>query len=226
MHHPLVPSRFAGAGLLAGVLAFSAGDLLRRVVEPTDASSAAAITASVDAQTGLWLAAGLLELASAALLLVGALSARRLASARGARLTAIGGGLLVAGAVASVGHTIGYFGTYAGYADSGLDASTLNGLSQANDVLGGVAIAVFMLGMLLGPVLLTIGLRRAGVVPIWVPVAAVVFVVAGAVSGVAAGVVGLLAGLASLGVVGATMLRAAASRPSAATGADPAAALA
>jgi hypothetical protein len=43
--------------------------------------------------------------------------------------------------------------------------------------------------MLLGPVLLTVGLRRAGAVPIWVPVLAVVFVVAGGVSGVAAGLV-------------------------------------
>jgi hypothetical protein len=221
MHHHLVPSRSAGAALVAGVVAFSVGDLLRRVVEPASASSASAVTSAVEAHTGPWLAAGLLELVAAALLLVGALSAKRLAPARGGRLTAIGSGLLAAGAVASVGHTIGYYGTYAQYADSGLDASTLNGLSQANDVLGGVAIAVFMLGLLLGPVLLTIGLRRAGVVAIWVPVAAVVFVVAGAVSGVAAGVVGLVAGLASLGVVGLTMARAATSRPSAATDADP-----
>ncbi|MGN6610836.1 MAG: hypothetical protein ACTHLJ_03595 [Angustibacter sp.] len=225
MHGPLVPSRSAGPALVAGVLAFSVGDLLRRVVEPSGASSASAVTAAVDAHTGLWLVAGLLELVAAALLLVGALSAGRLAPARGGRLTGIGSGLLAAGAVASVGHTIGYYGTYAQYADSGLDASTLNGLSQANDVLGGVAIAVFMLGLLLGPVLLTIGLRRAGVVPVWVPVAAVVFVVAGAVSGVAAGVVGLVAGLASLGVVGVTMLRAA-SRHATTADVDPAAALA
>lgn len=226
MHQPLAPRRLAGPSLLAGVVAFSVGDLLRRVVEPADASSASAVTSAVGEHTGPWLAAGLLELASAALLLVGALSVPRLAPERGGRLTAIGSGLLAAGAVASVGHTIGYYGTYAQYADSGLDATTLNGLSQTNDVLGGVAIAVFMLGLLLGPVLLTIGLRRAGAVPVWVPVAAVVFVVAGAVSGVVAGVVGLVAGLASLGVVGATMARAAAARPSAATDVDPAAALA
>lgn len=226
MHRPLAPRRPAGAALVAGVVAFSVGDLIRRVVEPSGAPSASAITSAVGAHTALWLAAGLLELASAALLLVGALSVPRLAPARGGRLTAIGSGLLAAGAVASVGHTIGYFGAYAQYADSSLDASTLDGLSQANDVLGGVAIAVFMLGLLLGPVLLTIGLRRAGAVPIWVPVAAVVFVVAGAVSGVAAGVVGLVAGLASLGVVGLTMARAAGARASAATDVDPATALA
>ncbi|MGN6301916.1 MAG: hypothetical protein ACTHN8_12595 [Angustibacter sp.] len=226
MHGPLAPSRSAGPALVAGVLAFSVGDLLRRVVEPSDASSAASITSAVEPHTGPWLAAGLLALVSAALLLVGALSVARLAPARGRRLTAVGSGLLAAGAVASVGHTVGYFGTYAQYADSGLDASTLNALSQANDVLGGVTIAVFMLGLLLGPVLLTIGLRRAAAVPIWVPVAAVVFVVAGAVGGVAAGVVGLVAGLASLGVVGFTMTRAAAARPSAATDVDPAPAVA
>jgi hypothetical protein len=225
MPRPVALSRTAGPALVAGVLAFSLGDLLRRLVEPADASSASAVTAAVAAHSSRWLAAGLLELVAAALLLVGALSVPRLVPARGGRLTAVGSGLLAAGAVASVGHTIGYYGTYAQYADSRLDGAPLNDLSQANDVLGGVAIAVFMLGLLLGPVLLTIGLRRAGVVPVWVPVAAVVFV-AGAVSGVAAGVAGLVAGLASLGVVGVTMLRTAASRPSPATDADPTAALA
>jgi hypothetical protein len=61
--------------------------------------------------------------------------------------------------------------------------------------------------MLLGPILLAIGLRRACAVPVWVPVLAVVFVVAGAVSGVAAGLVGLVAGLAAFGYVGLTLMR-------------------
>jgi hypothetical protein len=110
-------------------------------------------------------------------------------------------------AISYTGHTIGYYGTYAAYADSGLDTTALTAMDGTTDALGGVAIALFMLGMLLGPIVLTIGLRRAGAVPIWVPVLAVVFVVAGAVSGVPAGVVGLLAGLASLGYVGVSLMR-------------------
>ncbi len=200
------PRPSAGLALLGGVLTFSAGDLLRRVVEPATATTTS-VTSAVADHTGAWLLAGGLELVAAGLLVAGAVAAVRLVTGRGARLTAVGAWLLAAGAVASTGHTIGYYGTYAQYADSGVDGGTLERLSSANDVLGGVVIAVFMLGLLLGPVLLTIGLRRAALVPVWVPVAAIVFVVAGAVSGVAAGAVGLVAGLASLGYVGVTMWR-------------------
>jgi hypothetical protein len=200
-------TRYAGgAGLVLGTLAFSGGDVLRRVVEPTT-PTVASTTAAVAQQPGLWFAAGALELLSALLLVAGAVAAARLARSRGRVLTGVGATLLGVGAVASTGHTIGYYGTYAAYADSGLDADSLTRLNGTTDALGGVAIALFMLGMLLGPVLLTVGLRRAGAVPIWVPVLAVVFVVAGAVSGVPAGLVGLVAGLASLGYVGLTLLR-------------------
>jgi hypothetical protein len=199
--------RYAGAGLAFGVLAFSGGDVLRRLVEPSTPSTAAT-TAAVAEHQGMWFAAGALELFSALLLVAGAIGALALVRARGRALTGVGAALLTTGAVASTGHTIGYYGTYAAYAQSGLDAGSLTRLNSTTDALGGIAIGLFMLGMLVGPIVLTVGLRRAGAVPIWVPVLAVVFVVAGAVSSVAAGVVGLLAGLASLGYVGLTLLRA------------------
>jgi hypothetical protein len=199
-------TRISGAGLALGVLAFSGGDLLRRLVEPAT-PTLASTTSAVAGHPGTWLAAGLLELLSALLLVVGAAGVVALARHRGRTLTAVGATLLGVGAIASTGHTIGYYGTYAAYADSGLDAATLSKLDGTTDALGGVAIALFMIGLLLGPIVLTAGLRRAGAVPVWVPVLAVVFVVAGAVSGVAAGLVGLLAGLASLGYVGLRMVR-------------------
>lgn len=199
-------TRFAGAGLALGVLAFSGGDLLRRVVEPAT-PTLASTTAAVAERPGLWFAAGALELLSALLLVAGAIGVMTLVPGRGRVLTGVGATLLAVGAIASTGHTIGYYGTYAAYADSGLDTTALTAMDGTTDALGGVAIALFMLGMLLGPIVLTIGLRRAGAVPIWVPVLAVVFVVAGAVSGVPAGVVGLLAGLASLGYVGVSLMR-------------------
>jgi hypothetical protein len=205
-----------GAGLVLGALAFSGGDVLRRLVEPAT-PTVATTTAAVVEHAGLWFAAGLLELVSALLLVAGAVAAVSLARGRGRVLTGVGATLLGVGAVASTGHTIGYYGTYAAYAESGLDAGSLTRLNGTTDALGGVAIGLFMLGMLLGPVLLTIGLRRAGAVPIWVPVLAVVFVVAGGIGGAAAGLVGLLAGLASLGYVGLTLLRRATTEPVPAT---------
>jgi hypothetical protein len=210
-------TRYAGsAGLVLGVLAFSGGDVLRRLVEPA-APTLASTTAAVGGHPGMWFAAGALELLSALLLVAGAVGVVALVRDRGRVLTGVGAALLATGAIASTGHTIGYYGTYAAYADSGLDSASLARLDGATDALGGIAIALFMLGMLLGPIVLTVGLRRAGAVPVWVPVLAFVFVVAGAVSGVAAGLVGLVAGLASLGYVGLTLLLSPTSAPTSAS---------
>jgi hypothetical protein len=206
MTSPHLARRAGGAALVLGTLAFSGGDLLRRLVEPAT-PSLATTTAAVREHSGTWFAAGALELLSALLLVAGAIAVVRLAPARGRTLTLVGATLLGVGAIASTGHTIGYYGTYAAYADSGLDTSSLTAMNETTDALGGISIALFMLGMLLGPILLTIGLRRAGAVPVWVPVLAVVFVVAGAVSGAPAGIVGLVAGLASLGYIGLAVLR-------------------
>lgn len=205
--------RFAGgAGLVLGALTFSGGDVLRRAIEPA-VPSTASTTAAVAGHQGLWALAGALELVSALLLVVGAIAAMSLVRDRGRALSGVGATLVAVGAIASTGHTIGYYGTFAAYAQSGLDTAALERLASTTDTLGGITIGLFMLGMLLGPILLTVGLRRAGAVPVWVPVVAVVFVVAGAVSGVAAGVVGLIAGVVSLGFVGLRVLRAPAVSP-------------
>lgn len=65
----------------------------------------------------------------------------------------------------------------------------------------------FIVGMTLGPIVLTWGLRRAGAVPIWVPVAALVFAVTGTVGGAVAGVVGLVAAVATFGMIGRALTR-------------------
>jgi len=202
----LITRRAGGAALAAGAVAFASADLVRRLVEP-QAANPSSIAAAVRAHAGAWTLAGLLALASAFLLLVGAAATTRLAPARGAALTRIGAYLLAAGAVASVGHTVGYFADYARLSSNGLDAKAVTAAQGGSDAVSVVVIAVFMLGLLVGPVLLTLGLRRARAVPVWVPVAAIVFVVAGSVSGPAAGVVGLLAALASLGAVGVVLAR-------------------
>lgn len=203
----------SGLALIGGISAFVVGDLLRRLVEPPDYSTSWALTSAVHTHLGLWLVAGLLELLSALLLVPGAMGARWLAPVRGAALTTIGSVLMVIGAIASIGHTIGYYGVFAMFAESGLDAASVNQVAAANGLLDGVVIALFMLGLLVGPVLLTVGLRRAGAVPIWVPVLAVVFVVTANVNGVVAGLVGLAAALAAFGYIGFCIMGSAASAP-------------
>jgi hypothetical protein len=188
--------RVAAAGLVLGPLCFSVADLLRRLIEPSSPTNTQLVAAVHQHPTG-WLVAGLLSAATAFLLAPGALAVTLLVRGRGARPTVIGSCLLAVGAIAALGHAVGYFGSVGRYAGSGVDAAAVNAVESANDVLGTVLIVLFMIGMMIGSIVFAVGMRRAGAVPIWVPVAAVVFVGAGASGGVAAGVVGLLAALAT-----------------------------
>jgi hypothetical protein len=200
--------RFAAAGLALGAIAFGAGDLVRRMVEPAKTDTASMTTAVHD-HAGAWTLAGLLAVASALLLLAGVAAAGRSVTGRGAALTVLGSGLTVAGLLGSLIHTAGYYGFYGVYAKSGADAGAIHAIDSASGSypLFGVGIGLFMVGMLLGPILLTIGLRRAGVVPVWVPIAAVVFAVSSSVNGAAAGVVGLIAALLTFGAIGMSLVR-------------------
>jgi hypothetical protein len=200
--------RLAAAGLVLGAIAFGAGDLLRRAVQPTKTDTAS-ITAAVHDHAGAWTAAGLLAGAAAFLLLAGVSAAGRSVPGRGAVLTILGGGLTIVGLLASLIHTAGFYGFYGVYAKSGADAAAIHSIDSASGsyLLFGVGIGLFMVGMLLGPILLTIGLRRAAVVPVWVPIAAVVFAVSSSVSDVAAGVVGLIAAILTFGGIGVSLLR-------------------
>lgn len=201
-------ARLAAAGLVLGAIAFGVGDLLRRAVQPTK-TDAASITAAVHDHAGAWTAAGLLAPAAALLLLAGVSAAGRNVPARGAVLTVLGGGLTIVGLLGSLIHAAGYYGFYGVYAKSGADVAAIHSIDSASGSypLFGVGIALFMVGMLVGPILLTIGLRRAGLVPVWVPISAVVFAVSSSVNGVAAGIVGLVAAVLMFGSIGMSLLR-------------------
>jgi len=199
-------TRLATAGLVAGAAAFAGADLLRRVVEPATTDTASLTTAAHD-HYGAWTAAGLLAALASFVLLPGVLAAGRAARERGATLTVLGGALTCVGVLAALLHTAGYYGLYGLYAKSGADAGAIHAIDTAPSPLFNIGIALFMIGMMLGPILLTIGLRRAALVPVWTPVAAVVFAVSGAVSGVPAGVVGLIAAVATFGGIGVYALR-------------------
>jgi hypothetical protein len=200
--------RLPAAGLVLGAIAFSTADLLRRAVEPAKID-ATTLTAAVHDHPGAWTAAGLLAAAAAFLLLPGVLAAGRAARGRGFALTAIGSCLTAVGLLGSLLHTAGYYGLYGAYAKSGADTAAVHAIDKASDgyPVFGIGIGLFMVGMLLGPILLTIGMRRAARVPVWVPVAAVVFAVSGAVGGVLAGIIGVIAAAAAFGSVGASLLR-------------------
>ena len=184
----------ASAGLVAGALGFTVADLVRRLVEPANPTPET-LARTAGAYVGAWLAAGLLSALLPFLVLPGlgllALGVR----GRGARVVRVGAGLLGVGSIAASVHASGYFGMYDVLARSDVDPATVRAVDSASESSPFFVpfIALFMAGMLLGPIVLAAGLRRARLVPVWAPVAAVVFAVAGGTGGVAAGVVGMVA---------------------------------
>ncbi|MEO7070204.1 MAG: hypothetical protein ABI131_06895 [Nostocoides sp.] len=191
--------RAAAALLLVGAVAFGAADLLRRVVTG-DATTSTAITRAVADRTGLWNVAAVLAVV-AALALLPALShlVSAAGSGSGARLTRIGGLLAAAGMVASAGHAAAFYGPYSAYAAAGTAASDITALDTATEGVPVLAllIVLFLLGLVVGQILLFIGLRRARRVPVWAVIAVVVEIVAGSTGGIVPGVVGLVAWVAA-----------------------------
>ncbi len=192
-------TRLAAAGLVAGPLLFTLGDLLRRLVEPSGTPSATAVAAAVGSHSGTWLVAGLLSVTAAFCLVPGAWGLLASARGRGARTTTVGALMVGAGALALVGHTVAFYAPYALYAEAHTPASELTALDGASESypLLVALIVVFIVGMALGPVVLLVGLRRARRVPVWAVVAAVVFAASGSTSGVGVGVLGIAAALAA-----------------------------
>jgi hypothetical protein len=185
--------------LVLGALAFTLGDLLRRLVEPAGTPDAVAVTQAVDQHSGAWLTAGLLSVAAAMCLVPGVLALIPRAVSRGSRITTAGVGMVFIGAMASVGHAVAFYSPYALYAKAGTAAPELTAIDDASEAypLLVVLIVLFIVGMMLGSIVLFLGLRRARRVPIWSVVAVVVFVGCGSTGGIIPGVVGVVAGLAA-----------------------------
>jgi len=194
--------RTLAAGLMGGALCFTVADLVRRVVEPADPSPSN-LTRAVADHPSLWLLAGLLSAATAFLLAPAMVTVPAIVRGRGRRLATTGAALTGIGVVAAAVHAAGYFGMYGVYASSGVDGSAVQAVESGSEgyPFFTVFIVLFMVGMMLGTLLLGLGLRRARLVPVWVPVTALVFVAAGGTSGVWPEVIGLVAAVATFGPV-------------------------
>lgn len=193
-------SRWPAGALMLGAAAIGIGDLLRRLVD-ADAGSARELTAAVSAHPATWLAAAACAVLGAALVLPGLQTLTASVAGRGASATRVGGALFGLGLLASVGHAVAYFGLFSVYADAGVDGPTVDAMDKASEsepLLIGL-IALFLLGLVIGQLVLVVGLRRAGLLPFWAIAAALVDIAAGNSGGVPAGVVGL-AGWVVLGL--------------------------
>lgn len=199
-------ARIGALLLVIGPLAFTVGDLLRRIVEPTGSPKAPAIAEAVGHHSGLWLLAGLLSVVAAFCLVPGVLALLP-DGGRGSRLTAVGVVMVVMGGVASAGHAVAFYAPYALYAKAHTGADAISALDDASEsyALLVLLIALFIAGMMLGSIVLFVGLRRARRVPIWSVVAAVVFVACGSSGGVVPGIIGIAAALAAFGPAAASV---------------------
>ena len=192
--------RMAGiVGMVLGVASFMAATVIQWVIQPSD--PAATPIAMAQANPTVWLIAGFLGVVGPLVWVAGIVSITMVVRTRGWALTTIGGYITAAGLIAGVGHLAQFFGLMTDAAGAKLDPASSTALLSADEssLLATVLLFAFLIGYSLGPVLLTIGLRRAKLVPVWVPVAAIVLVVTNFLDGIPAGIVQLVAIIVTFG---------------------------
>jgi hypothetical protein len=213
--------RIIGAiGLLLGL-----GSLL--IVTPLQWAwgQASAPTVVASAHPHTWALAGVLAVFGPAAWVLGIVAVTALARHRGWVLTTVGGVASILALTCGVGHLALAFGLPADAAAAASSEREVTALLSADSAnpLSTSLLLVFLVGFTIGPILLTIGLRRAGLVPVWLPVAAVIAGMANFAPGVFAGAVQLTALTATYLPLTIVLVRAArAGDPSATESARPA----
>ncbi|WP_029144326.1 hypothetical protein [Microbacterium luticocti] len=216
-------ARVAAILLGVGVLSLVVTTVMQWMLQP---SAPDPTPADVAAQfPAAWTVLGLLAVFGP-LAWLGAIPAVMRLPRRRGRVVTVAGGVLTALALGTgIGHLALFFGLFGSLAAAGASHETAQQVAAGSDgdLLTGVLLVVFLVAFALGPIVLTIGLRIAGLVPVWVPVAAVVTAAASFLGGPIAGVVQLLALLATWVPTGVALARrpaAAADRALGATGRD------
>lgn len=180
-------------GLAAGPASLIATTVIQWMLQSSDPS--ATVFDAVRQNQGLWQIAGFLAVFGPLLWICGMPSAIGLARSRGWVMTLIGGVLTALGLAVAIGHLALYFGVFGDIALSGVSTEAAKAMARADDAsaLTTFLLLSFLVTFSLGPIVLTLGLRRAKVVPVWVPVAAIVMTVANFAGGPIAGTVQLVA---------------------------------
>jgi hypothetical protein len=181
-----------------GVIAIALGlvsFVLSNVLQWTLESGGDSPTAVISANPSAWLVAGFSAVLGPLLWAGGLLVVIGVVRERGWVLTTVGGTISAIGLTAGVGHLALFFGVYGDLAAAGASHSATQALLDADNAnpLGNLLLIVFLVGFCLGPVVLTVGLRRAALVPVWLPVIAVIAAVTNFVGGPVAGIVQLIA---------------------------------
>ncbi|QAY58645.1 hypothetical protein ET475_00575 [Microbacterium protaetiae] len=170
-------------------------------VHPTAADVAAQFPAA-------WLTIGLLAVCGPLVWLMG-LPATATPTGRGSLTTRIGALVTGIGLAAGIGHLAAFFAQYGAIvaAHLGDDATAAMNAAAEAEPIGNILLLVFLIGYSLGPIILTVGLRMARTVGVWVPLAAVITAGANLFGGPIAGVVQLVALIAVWGSLVIVVLR-------------------
>jgi hypothetical protein len=193
------------AGIVLGLASFVVTTILQWVLQSDSPTPGDA----VHAHPAVWAAASLLGVLGPLAWSAGIAAVTMQVQERGWVITTIGGALTGLGLVAGVGHLALYFGLFGDLAAGGADAATVQAVTAADDssAVSTVLLILFLIGFSLGPIVLTAGLRRARLLPVWVPVAALVAAVANFVGGPVAGIVQVLALAATFVPMAVLLLR-------------------
>jgi hypothetical protein len=168
----------AGLCLITASLALGAADLIRISVEG-DAQGTRDQFDHIAASPGVWQVATVLNMLGIVLFVPAVLGLLHLLHHRGAVLGHIGGGLLLIGLLGFAAHNAGYYGTLGAVSAPGIDQEQMIRFWQAADKVPGnlVSLLMFLIGYVLGMVLLGVGLFWARVVPRWTAALIVLYVV-------------------------------------------------
>lgn len=186
--------RLIGAvGMILGILSFIITTIIQWTLQPSDASTTMADV--VNRHLSTWLVVSVLAVIGPLVWVAGIGAITSVVCGRGWVLTTVGGTVTTFGLIAGVGHLALFFGVSGDLATSGIGAKAIEAVqtADAEAALGNLLLILFLAGFSVGPIVLMIGLRRAQLVPVWVPVAAIVMVVANFVDGIPAGAVQLVA---------------------------------
>jgi hypothetical protein len=183
----------AVTALVVGPLSLIAGNIAQWLLQP--AGIAPTATDAAAQFPAAWLTIALLGVFGPIVWLAGIPATAALAPGRGSLVTRIGALITGAGLAAGIGHVALFFGLYGALAQAGLDTGAAGAMEAAadQDVLGNILLYAFLIGFSLGPIVLTVGLRIAGALAVWVPIAAVITAGANLFGGPIAGVVQLVA---------------------------------
>lgn len=178
--------------LVVGPLTLIIADIMQWTLRPSGVDPTAADVAAQFPTA--WLLVALLSVFGPVIWLMGLPAASALPDRRGRLSTRIGALVTALGLAAGVGHLAAFFSLYGSLAAAGLDADAAHRMVAAGDAdaVGNVLLIAFLVCYSLGPIVMTVGLRIARRVAVWVPITAVLTAGANLFGGPIAGAVQLV----------------------------------